>query len=100
MQKADRKIYEHLLYDKRKYKNTRVAVVNNVLGEWEFFINPSRDCESQLLTMERKIRYHVALLDTGDLVCVKSGYRSHAGGYGLVYIGKGVYHHDEYCDNP
>jgi hypothetical protein len=85
------KEYQHLLYENRKFNGRRKRSLYS--STWFFYILKDKSSEEQ----QKDERYHVALLDTGELVCVRCGYLyppSVSGG--AVYIGTGVVHHDEY----
>ena len=92
---CDPKEYQHLLYDKRKFKG---RVEDNIsMGSYHFYILNSASPKEQ--SQGGRNHYHVALLFTGELVCVNNGYystwRAHRGKNEL-YIGEGVVHHNEY----
>lgn len=91
---CDPEKYRHLLYDKRKFKG-RIEY-SAVPDRYHFYILKSKSPEEQ---SPGHSHYHVALLNTGELVCVNNGYfstsRFSVGGREL-YIGMGVIHHNEY----
>lgn len=91
---VDPKEYQHLLYDKRKFKGRVDA--SSCVGRYHFYILKSKSPEEQ---SPGHSHYHVALLNTGELVCVNNGYFSATRisvGNDKLYIGEGVVHHDEY----
>ena len=92
---CDPKEYQHLLYDKRKFKG-RIEY-SAVPDRYHFYILKGTSPEEQ--SGGGRKHYHVALLNTGELVCVNNGYfsttRFSVGGDEL-YIGMGVVHHNEY----
>lgn len=92
---CDPKEYQHLLYDKRKFKG-RIDD-SSCAGKYHFYIKKSASPEEQ--SGGGRKHYHVALLNTGELVCVNNGYFSTARfsvGGDELYIGMGVVHHNEY----
>jgi hypothetical protein len=93
MTPCDPKEYQHLLYDKRKFKG-RVND-SSCVGRYHFFILKSKSPEEQ---SSGHNHYHVALLNTGELVCVNNGYPFIMDGVkkDRLYIGEGVVHHNEY----
>lgn len=90
---CDPKEYQHLLYDKRKFKGR--AEDSICMGKYYFYIKKSTSPEEQ---SPNRSHYHVALLNTGELVCVRNGYPSTVFSVGKdeLYIGEGVVHHNEY----
>ena len=94
MTPCDPKEYQHLLYDKRTFKG---RVEDSAWqSRYHFYILKSASPEKQALGGDH---YHVALLNTGELVCVNNGYFSTARfsvGGDELYIGMGVVHHNEY----
>ncbi len=90
---CDPKEYQHLLYDKRQFKG-RVDN-SSCAGKYYFYIKKSASPEEQ---SPSRSHYHVALLNTGELVCVRNGYPSTMFSVGKdeLYIGMGVVHHNEY----
>jgi hypothetical protein len=90
---VDPKEYQHLLYENRKFKGRVENYKSRV--RYCFYILKNVPHEAQR-PIDGK-RYHVALLDTGELVCVNLGYTYQPlTGDKEVYIGTGVVHHDEY----
>lgn len=94
MTPCDPKEYQHLLYDKRKFKGRTDD--SSCVGRYHFYILKGASPEEQ--SPGRTVHYHVALLNTGDLVCVNNGHLfiQERVGKGKLYIGEGVVHHDEY----
>lgn len=90
---VDPKEYQHLLYENRKFKG---RVVNHGFSStYYFYVFKDKSSEEQQRGGSKS--YHVALLDTGELVCVHCGYMYQTSVMGgTVYIGMGVVHHDEY----
>ena len=91
---CDPKEYRHLLYDKRKFKG-RIEN-SSCVGRFHFYILKSVSSEEQ--SRGEHNHYHVALLNTGELVCVDNGYSFIMDGVrkDKLYIGEGVVHHNEY----
>lgn len=93
MKPCDPKEYQHLLYDKRKFKGRVEDSIS--MGSYHFYILKSAPPEEQ--SQVRRNHYHVALLFTGELVCVRNGYISlNLAQENALYIGEGVVHHNEY----
>jgi len=84
------KEYQHLLYENRKFNGRRKRPLYS--STWFFYILKDKSSEEQ----QKDERYHVALLDTGELVCVHNGYLYRTNEVDKIYIGTGVVHHDEY----
>jgi len=93
MTPCDPKEYQHLLYDKKKFKGL-VKDFDYIGRRYHLYILKDRSPEEQFYLHGY---YHVALLDTGELVCVNNGHVSHPRfEENALYIGDGVIHHDEY----
>ena len=91
---CDPKEYAHLLYERRLYKNGRVENVSDGT-RYYFYIKKEASSEEQYVYGLKK--YHVALLNTGELVCTNGGWRNKdRADKGLICVGEGVVHHDEY----
>ena len=95
---CDPKEYAHLLYERRLYKNGRIEK-GDINISYYFYIKKERLSEDQDGSSRK---YHVALLYTGELVCVNNGWIDR-----LVripddelYIGEGIFHHNEYYSEP
>lgn len=86
---CDPKEYQHLLYDKRKFKG-RIEDSTD-FNKYHFNILPNKSAEEQHPAFPW---YYVVLLDTGELVCVHG--RRFSPDKDLLYIGMGVIHHNEY----
>ena len=93
---CDPKEYSHLLYERRLYKNGRIEKGND--KSYYFYIKKGKPSEDQ---DETSRKYHVALLYTGELVCVSNGWAAQLyNPNSELYIGKGIFHHNEYYNEP
>ena len=86
--------YSQWLYENRKYKGGRKEKFT-LNKTYHFYCKKYVDTEHQSSSPRN---YHVALLDTGELVCVNCGYGGILGNTDseYIYIGTGIVHHDEY----